>query len=168
MQLQDRRQLLISGRVAVLAAVFITSSDKRTDKNTTPTLSRSLDRGNQCARSPTIENVLLRVLAALSHKNRGARAAFALHGIAARCSVIAPDFLRYKASGMPSLEFEYSVTWITAPKVQCRYRFQRIVTTGCTAVVTMRGRRNAETVDARGVMTWSGRSCVMKIPVCVS
>src|SRR6476661_6454964 len=72
MQLQDRRQLLISGRVAVLAAVFITSSDKRTDKNTTPTLSRSLDRGNQCARSPTIEIVLLRLLAELSHKNRWA------------------------------------------------------------------------------------------------
>jgi len=84
-------------------------------------------------------------------------------------SSIAPDFLRKQSFKCAVTELPVSLSREHCAKSSMlicvsAHRHYRLHSGSNDA----RGRRNAETVGARGVMTWSGRSCVMKIPVCVS
>ena len=84
-------------------------------------------------------------------------------------SSIAPDFLRKQSFRCAVTELPVSLSREHCAKSSMlicvsAHRHYRLHSGSNDA----RGRRNAETVGARGVMTWSGRPHVMKIPVWVS
>jgi len=139
---------LTASEIAELAAVNISSGDKHTHKNMHWLCrSESLDCGNQCRRSRSNREGAAsrlrryRTVCQWSDWVESFRppqnCSSTLTRCASFCALARLQLCRHWTS-------KYSVTWIIAPKVQCSYRFQRIVTTG--------SRRRSD--DAIGATDW--------------